>query len=302
MLLVGTFKGEVLAYDEKSGKALWTAQVSSEVLSPPWADGGMVVVRTGDGRIFGLDAGTGKRKWVYQGTTPSLAVRSFAGVLISQGVAFAGFAGGKLIALNLANGNVNWEAVVSRPRGATELERLTDVTSLPVIDGQQICAVAYQGRVACFDVTSGNQIWARDVSSNAGLAVDNHYIYVSDDRGAVVAYDKNDGTSVWKQEMLTGLKLSPPLAQGDQVIVADSLGFVNVISKSDGNILGRAATDKSAIATRPVPLPNGVAVQTRKGGLYAFNTNVTELSLPSQSAESGSGIGHYFCGFVPFCK
>src|SRR3954454_9484833 len=83
MLLVGTFKGEVLAYDEKSGKALWTAQVSSEVLSPPWADGGMVVVRTGDGRIFGLDAGTGKRKWVYQGTTPSLAVRSFAGVLIS---------------------------------------------------------------------------------------------------------------------------------------------------------------------------------------------------------------------------
>ena len=45
----------------------------------------MVVVRAGDGRIFGLEATNGKRKWVYQGATPSLTVRSFAGVLISGG-------------------------------------------------------------------------------------------------------------------------------------------------------------------------------------------------------------------------
>jgi outer membrane protein assembly factor BamB len=304
MLLVGTFKGEILAYDEQSGKALWTAQVSSEVLSPPRADGGVVVVRTGDGRIFGLEAATGKRKWIYQGATPSLTVRSYAGVLISQGVVFAGFAGGKLIALNLNTGAVNWEAVVSRPRGATELERITDVTSLPIIDGQHVCAVAYQGRVACFDVAGGNPIWARDVSSNAGLTVDDHYIYVSEDRGAVSAYDKNDGTSVWRQELLIGLKLSPPLVRGDQVVVADSQGFVNVIRKNDGSVLGRAATDQTAIATRPVPLPNGIAVQTRKGGLYAFSTDVSALSLmPGQSGSStGSPMANYFCGFVPFCK
>ena len=106
---------------------------------------------------------------------------------------YAGFAGGKLIAINLKNGAVRWEAAVSRPRGATELERITDITSLPVIDEQQVCAVAYQGRVACFEIATGNQIWARDVSSNAGLAMDNHYIYVSENRGVVSAYDKKDG-------------------------------------------------------------------------------------------------------------
>ena len=108
-----------------------------------------MVVRAGDGRIFGLDAPTGKRKWVYQGATPSLTLRNFAGVLIARGTVYAGFAGGKLIAINLTNGSVTWEAVVSRPRGATELERVTDVASLPVINEQQVCAVAYQGRVAC---------------------------------------------------------------------------------------------------------------------------------------------------------
>ena len=37
------------------------------------------------------------------------------------------------------------------PRGATELERVADVMGNPVVDERQVCAVAYQGRVACFD-------------------------------------------------------------------------------------------------------------------------------------------------------
>ncbi|ARO86332.1 outer membrane protein assembly factor BamB [Nitrosospira lacus] len=271
MLLLGTFKGEVLTYGSKDGKALWTAQVSTEVLSPPRAESGTVVVRTGDGRIFSLDAGSGKRKWIYQGATPPLTVRSFAGVLISRGMVFAGFAGGKLVAINLANGGVVWEAVVSRPRGATELERITDVASLPVADEQQICAVAYQGRVACFEIANGNQIWARDASSSAGLAMNDDYIYVSDAQGAVVAYNKKNGTSIWKQDLLSGVQLSPPLIQGTHVVVGDSLGYVNLIRNDTGSIVARSATDGSAITARPVSLPNGFVVQTMKGGLYAFS-------------------------------
>ena len=271
LLLVGTLKGEVLAYGDKDGKAIWTAQVSTEVLSPPHANNGMVVVRTGDGRIFSLDADSGKRKWVYQGATPSLTVRSFAGVLISRDMVFAGFAGGKLVAINIANGSIVWEAVVSRPRGATELERITDITSLPVADEHQICAVAYQGRVACFEISNGNQIWARDVSSNAGLAMDNNYVYVSEDKGAVVAYDKRDGASIWKQELLNGIRLSPPLIQGTHVVVGDSQGHVNLLRNDTGSIVARSATDGSAIIARPASLSHGFLVQTMKGGLYAFS-------------------------------
>jgi outer membrane protein assembly factor BamB len=304
MLLVATFKGEVLAYDEKNGKPLWTAQVSSEVLSPPRAEEGIVVVRAGDGRIFGLDAATGKRKWVYQGATPSLTVRNFAGVLISRGTVYAGFAGGKLIAINLANGSVTWEAVVSRPRGATELERVTDVTSLPVINEQQVCAVAYQGRVACFEIATGNQIWARDVSSNAGLAMDNHYVYISEHGGALVAYDKNDGNGVWRQDILAGLKLSPPLVRDNYIMVADSQGYLNVFRNSDGSIVARSATDGSPIATRPLPLPDGVAVQTKKGGLYAFSTeSMTTLPPPGQAvATMNSPQVQFLCSLIPFCR
>lgn len=200
MILVGTFKGKILAYDV-NGNQLWESQVTSEVLSPPQVADGVVVVRTGEGRIFGLDSADGRRKWVYQASRPSLTVRSFAGVLVKGGAVFAGFPGGKLVALKLTNGKVGWEVAVSKPRGVTELERITDVTSLPVVDERQICAVAYKGRVTCFEVRRGNLIWTRDVSSSAGLTMDNKYVYVSDDNGAVIAYDKNNGTDVWKKKI-----------------------------------------------------------------------------------------------------
>ena len=200
MVLVGTFKGEVLAFDDQSN-LLWRSQVTSEILSPPQVGDGVVVVRTGEGRIFGLDAVNGKRKWVYQTSKPSLTVRSFAGVLVKGGAVFAGFAGGKLVAIQLSDGKVGWEVAVSKARGVTELERITDITSLPVADEKQICAVAYKGRVTCFEITSGNQIWTRDTSSSAGLAMDNKYVYVSEDDGSVVAYNKNNGTIIWKKKI-----------------------------------------------------------------------------------------------------
>ncbi|MEO8992047.1 MAG: outer membrane protein assembly factor BamB, partial [Nitrosospira sp.] len=305
LLLVGTFKGEVLAFDEKSGNRLWKAQVSTEVLSPPHAANGMVVIRTGDGRIFSLEASSGKRKWIYQGATPSLTVRSFAGVLISHDTVYAGFAGGKLVAINSSTGSVAWEAAVARPKGATELERIADVTSLPVMDERQVCAVAYQGRVACFEITTGNQIWARDVSSNAGLAMDNHYVYVSENRGALVAYDKTDGTRIWTQSLLDGIRLSPPLVRDARIVVGDSLGYVNLIRNDNGAIVARSPTDEGAIVTRPVPLPDGFAVQTLKGGIYAYGTETMAGPplLPGQSSSSilRSPQSQFLCSLLPFC-
>lgn len=269
LVLVGTPKGELLAFDG-NGKPLWQARLTSEILSEPRTADDIVVVRTGDGRIYGLDARDGKRRWVYQRALPSLSLRSYTGVVVSRGAVFAGFPGGKLVALNLANGNVGWEATVALPRGTTELERITDVSSLPVMDERMICATAYQGRTACFDIASGNPIWARDISSSSGLAIDERYVYVSDTRGAVHALDKYSGASIWKQDKLFARQITAPLALGRYVAVADLQGYVHLLSREDGSFAARVATDGSQIGAPPVALNRGFLVQTRNGGLYAL--------------------------------
>jgi outer membrane protein assembly factor BamB len=271
MVAVGSGKGEVLAFDA-NGNALWKTQVSSEVLAAPQLADDTVVVRSADSRIFGLDAKDGKRKWYYQRSTPALTVRSPAGISISKGIVYAGFAGGKLVAINLSNGAVRWEATVALPRGTTELERVTDVIGLPVVAEREVCAVAYQGRIGCFELANGQAVWGREMSSTSGLSLDARYVFVSDDKGAVHALDRIGGPSVWKQDKLRLRNLSAPLALGREIAVADIQGYVHVLARDSGAFVGRVATDGSPVSTNPVMLPNGgFLVQTRNGGLYAFN-------------------------------
>jgi outer membrane protein assembly factor BamB len=269
IVMVGTAHGRVLAFDSE-GKPLWQSQVTSEVLAPPQSSEGIVVVRSGDNRMFGLDAANGTRKWFYQRALPPLAVRSFAPPAIVRGGVFTGFPGGRLVALALPNGAVGWDAAVALPKGATELERAADVTSTPVVDAAQVCAVAFQGRVACFDPVKGAQIWARDASSTSGLAQDSGYLFVSEDKGAVVAFDKRSGTSLWRQDKLTARRLSTPAVYGRFVVVGDLQGYVHIISREDGSFAARVATDGSPINSPPVLHEDGFIVQTRNGGVYAI--------------------------------
>ena len=271
IVLVGTSGGQILAFG-RDGKPLWKAQLSGEVLAPPVAEEGTVVARTSDGGLFGINAADGKRSWVYRRTTPALSVRASAGAVINRGAVFAGLAGGRLVALALNNGKVGWEGIVALPRGTTELERVADVTSLPVADGRQACAVAFQGRVACFDEARGTTIWARDISSFAGMNADVRYLYITDDKDAVIALDKTSGASIWKQDKLSGRGVTGPLALGRYVVVGDFEGYVHVLSADDGSFAARIATDGSAIGAPPVALASGsFVVQTRSGGVFAIS-------------------------------
>jgi outer membrane protein assembly factor BamB len=269
-ILVGTGKGEVLAFDA-SGKQLWKAQLSGEVLAPPAIEGTLVVARAGDGRLYGLDAADGKQRWMYQRTTPPLSLRSYSGVVVDRGAVFAGFPGGRLVALAAANGNVGWDSVVALPKGTTELERVADVIGLPVVDGDRVCAVAYQGRAACFDTQSGTTVWARDMSSIAGMDADHRGAYITDEKNAVVALDKANGASLWKQDKLAGRGVTAPLAFGRFVIVGDFEGYIHFLSREDGSFAARIATDGSAIGAPPAAVDaDTIVVQTRNGGVFAI--------------------------------
>jgi outer membrane protein assembly factor BamB len=270
LVAVGTEKGDVYAYDA-NGKALWQARVSSEVVSPPRVAEGLVVVWSGDGRVFGLAAADGKTKWVYQRATPPLTVRNFAGGIISRGGLLMGMAGGKLVALDLATGNVGWEANVATPKGATELERIADVTSLPIVEDRQVCAVAYQGRVACFELLRGNLNWSRDVSSLEGIVTDNRALFVVDEKGNVQALDKATGASIWKQDKLAARHLGGPQLVGDWLGVVDAEGYLHLLDRNDGTLVGRLATDGTPATSQPVAAGANALWQTDGGNLYSVS-------------------------------
>jgi outer membrane protein assembly factor BamB len=268
---VGTSKGEVLALDE-TGKIKWRANVSSEVLAPPAVGQGLVVVRSADNRIFAFESDTGKRRWLYQRPSPSLTLRSPSGIVVSEAGIYAGFAGGRLVSLAPSNGALRWEAPVANPRGATELERIADVVGTPVVAGREICAVSFQGRIACFDAANGSPVWARDASSSSGLEVDGRFAFVPDERSVVLAFAREGGSNVWKQDKLLYRGVSAPVSTGRAVALGDAKGYVHWLSRDDGSFLARSATDGKAIHAAPVDVAKGIVVQSGSGSLFAFFT------------------------------
>jgi outer membrane protein assembly factor BamB len=270
LVIVGTQKGSIYAYDI-SGKLQWKSRLSSEVLSAPKYFDGLVIVRSGDNRIYGINANDGSRKWVYDRTGPALTLRSSAGVAVDGGAVYAGFAGGKLVSIRADNGKMMWEASVAQPKGVTEIERIADITSLPFVDGPLVYAVAYQGRIAAVDRTSGRVVWNRDISSLSGLTAEDARIYVSHALGSVYALDYTTGKTFWRQGALKNRQLTAPLAMGSLIAVGDVEGYVHFLSREDGAFSARVKTGDSQILPQMALInSNTLLAQSRDGGIYAL--------------------------------
>ena len=270
-IIVGTSTGLLVAYD-LNAKLLWKTRLSSQILSAPTIHEGQVIVRTGDNLIHGVNVKDGLKKWTFSRVGPPLSLRSSVGVIASDGVIYAGFPGGKLAAIREDNGSLLWEVTVAQPKGVTEIERASDVTSTPVIDGRTIYTVAYQGKISAIDRVDAKILWNRDISSYSGIHIDGARIYVSHTGGAVYSLAIESGKTYWRQGELLNRKLTTPLGMGDYVAVGDLEGYIHVLDKETGAFLGRIQLDEEPVMRRMVEFETGkFLAQTRNGGLYAIS-------------------------------
>lgn len=266
---VGAAGGMLLVYSA-DGKQRWKAQASSEILGAPAVAQGMVIVRSIDNRIVAFDADSGVRRWQLQRNAPALALRSAPGMVVDGQSAYVGMPGGRMVALALSNGGPRWEVAVGDPRGATELERIADVSGVPVLVGREVCAVAYQGRLGCVDTSTGATRWAKEFSSEVGLGADDRNVYGADDRGNVNAFTYDAGVSVWRNNTLANRRLTAPAPVGRAVAVGDYQGYIHFLSREDGAILARTATDGSQVIGTPAVNGNTVIFQTQAGTVAAL--------------------------------
>ncbi len=264
--------GVLYAFDAASGKQRWSAQASTEILSAPAVGAGVVVVRSIDNRITAYDVENGARRWYVQRSAPALVLRAAPGIVIADGVAYVGLPAGRLLALSATTGVPRWEAVVAEPRGATELERVSDVSGMPVVSGRDICATSYQGRLACLDAINGSVRWARDFSADVGPGIDPRYVFGADERGSVLALSRESGGSLWRNNSLAWRGLSAPASFGRAVVVGDREGYLHFFSREEGTLLARIRAG-DGVRAAPVLAGTSLLVQTVDGKLLAIASN-----------------------------
>ena len=268
-IAVAGAKGMLMAFD-LNGKLRWKMQASSEILNAPAVGFGVVVVRSIDNRIAAYDAMTGVRKWAVDRSMPALTLRLVSGIALTDQMAVVALPAGKLIALSLTTGGLRWESSAADPKGATELERIADVSGMPMIFDQMVCTAAYQGRVSCFDLASGTARWSKNLSSEVGVSVDERFVFAVDNVGAVSAFARETGSSVWQNDKLANRHLSAATSLGRAVVVGDAFGYLHFLSREDGSFIGRVSTDGSQILAAPFVAGSNLIVQTKSGTVVAF--------------------------------
>ncbi len=251
-VLIGTSEAETIAYSANDGEELWRTTVSSEILSAPQKAHNTVVVRTGDGKIFGLSGATGKRLWIYDRTVPSLTLRGTSTPVIEGDLVVAGFDGGRMAALEVRTGKLIWEAPVATARGRSELERMVDIDSTPLVVEGVIYIATFQGHLSAMQVETGRVLWDRDISSYAGFDADQQNIYVTGDKSHIWVFDRFTSTSVWKQEKLHLRSITGPASIGDYIVVGDYQGYLHWMSKSSGKFVARTRLCSERIITPPL--------------------------------------------------
>ena len=263
-------RGALRLYDA-AGTLRWKSDHAGTVaVTPPLLAHSMVVVRTIDQRVTAYDEDSGNRLWSFRKTPPPLSLRGESELALAGDLAIIGFPRGQLVAVALANGAPRWEAAVSEPKGVTEVERLNDVLGMPAVDGADVCAESYQGRITCFDTYTGELRWARNFDADAGVAMDADMVIGVRENGDVDAFSRDAGAGIWHNGTLSYRGLTAPAIVGHWAAVGDFAGEVHFLRRDDGRVVGRFDA-RSPLASSPQAWNDGIIIQTVAGKLSLLN-------------------------------
>ncbi|MGE3922230.1 MAG: outer membrane protein assembly factor BamB [Lautropia sp.] len=266
IVVVVSRDGDVIALD-RDGQQRWSTPLQGEVVTAPVVASSVIVVRTIDGRIVALDRDGGSVRWTWQRTLPTLTLRQSTPPVIRGDTVYAGMAGARVVAIDLRFGAPRWETVIATPRGTTELERLVDIVGAPALAADQICAIAYQGKLACLRTDDGRIAWSRDLASSSGLSLHGETV-ITVDASDVVQAVRPAGDPLWKQDGYVRRGLTAPAVDGERVLFGDRFGNLTALSLADGTPLARLTLDGTPFASAPA-IVDGVAYAQTVGGTVA---------------------------------
>ncbi|MEM7357844.1 MAG: outer membrane protein assembly factor BamB [Pseudomonadota bacterium] len=252
LVLVATDQGVVYALNQQDGSISWQVRLSSEILASPAIGNDVVVARTGDGKVYGLAAYDGEILWTISRQLPRLTLRGDSRPLVYGGAVFAGFSDGTLAAVDAKNGRALWDFPISFPRGTSEIDRLADIDTNPLLVGNFIYVSSYQEVTHALDISQQRIAWSVDVSSFHSLAYDAAHLYISDKKGVIHQVDRSSGEKLWSQDGLRLSSVSAPISVGPYVMVADGDSNLFVMEKRSGNFLGRHKLGAKNVVGEPI--------------------------------------------------
>ena len=271
-VFIGTENGDIFALDAQTGELVWQGKVKGEIITPPAIDSGILVVNSASGILQAFDASNGEVLWKAEQDVPALTLRGISTPVIASGGVLVGSGKGELGVYILEKGQAGWLTEVGEATGSTELQRVIDLDSAPVVFGDKVYAISARGNLVAIELQSGRILWKRQYSSYRQIAVYRNDIFITTTRGHIYALSRLNGIERWSNVVLTNREVTGPAVVGKYIVVGDFEGYLHWLDQETGEIVSRHKVDSSGIHSTPTVVDDIMYSQSRDGDLQVIVT------------------------------
>ncbi len=282
MVFFGTAKGNLYAYDLYGDIKMWSFKTGNNISAPPNTEstkaiynglvlGGPKVVDgniyfgSWDGKMYCLEAKTGKEIWNFQ--TKS---KIYSSPAISDGKLYFANFGGDIFCLDINTGKEIWDTKL--PKGTL---------SSPVVFGKRLWVGCKDSKMYCINTNDGKTLWSYQAPDNDfGIEscpiIDEKNVYGTTAGGITFALDRKTGKEIWKSQTSTTSLLADPLVVRNYLVCADMDGILYIVDKNNGKELDKFVTSKVSttsssdrrIGSSPIIIGNEIVFSCYDSNVY----------------------------------
>lgn len=275
---VTTGVGEVAMLDAGNGSEMWKVKPAGPLRGSPTIAFDAVYVMTQDNQIYALNAPDGAVLWNESASTGQAGVFGVAAPAAGQGTVIAGYSSGELVAYRYENGRTLWSDALARTSLSTQVGILTDIDADPIIDQGRVYALGQGGRMAAYELVTGQRIWELNLAGISTPAVAGDWIFTLTDDARLFCISSSSGKVRWMTQLTryrnekkrkNPIFWTGPVLAGNRLWIANSEGLVASASVADGS-LAELTELGSGVSLAPVLANNTLYVLDDGGKITAF--------------------------------
>jgi outer membrane protein assembly factor BamB len=238
--------GEVASLDAKTGSEYWKVKPAGPLRGSPTIAFNSVYVMTQDNQIHALNAADGSEIWQESSSIGQAGVFGVAAPSAGQGTIIAGYSTGELVAYRYENGRTLWADALARTSISTQVGTLTDVDADPIIDSGWVYALGQGGRMAAYELVTGQRIWELNLAGISTPALAGEWIFTLTDDARLLAIARATGKVRWIQQLrewksdkkkTNQIFWTGPVLAGNRLWVVNSRGKLVSVDVTDGSVL-----------------------------------------------------------------
>ncbi|MBV9181165.1 MAG: PQQ-binding-like beta-propeller repeat protein, partial [Acidobacteria bacterium] len=225
----GTYAGPAL---QRFGRVKWKFHTNGRVISSPAVVSGLVYIGSTDGKLYAIDAGSGKQKWAFEAKA-----RITSSPAVEGGAVYFESYDGNFYAVDAVSGQLRWKFQTAGerrfagknihgilPAGEIMPDPFDSFLSSPAVWKGVVYFGSGDGSIYALDATSGSLKWKFPTGDvvHASPAVSNGMVFIGSWDRYMYALDASSGKEKWR------------FKTGEDRVIYNQVGIQSSASVVDG--------------------------------------------------------------------